>query len=241
MPINNHPNRSSEETHLSEKQFANINDIPYSVDELMGSPTRPTRQAVDGSISSQPTGAPGIASSLKVHTDIVRGELECNPQSGNRMFFFVVYLAPGDYHRFHSPADWKVERRRHFAGELFSVSPWMAGKLADLFVLNERVALLGKWRYGFFSMTPVGATNVGSILIKFDQELKTNRVDRKCHKEIVYGTHGLLDGQILRKGDEVGAFSLGSTIVLVFEAPESFKFSVKQGSLIKVGQAIGNV
>ena len=45
-------------------------------------------------------------------------------------------------------------------GELFSVSPWMAKRLQDLFVLNERVALLGRWRYGFFSMVPVGVYNV---------------------------------------------------------------------------------
>lgn len=85
------------------------------------------------------------------------------------MFYAVVYLAPGDYHRFHSPAAWIAERRRHFAGELFSVSPWMVGKLQDLFILNERVALLGRWRYGFFSFTAVGATNVGSIRINFDR------------------------------------------------------------------------
>jgi len=234
--------RSSEESQVSTTQFANINDISYSVEELMGGSEKTQHDGMDGPITSQPiNGAAGIVSSAKVRSDIVRGELESLPRSGNRMFFFVVYLAPGDYHRFHSPADWKVERRRHFAGELFSVSPWMAGKLADLFVLNERVALLGKWRYGFFSMTPVGATNVGSILINFDRELRTNRVDRRCHEEVVYGANdGLLDGQILRKGDEVGAFSLGSTIVLVFEAPETFHFSVKKGQPIRVGQAIGN-
>jgi len=89
-------------------------------------------------------------------------------KSGNGLFFAVVYLAPGDYHRFHSPTAWVVEKRRHFAGELYSVAPYVAKRLHNLFVLNERVAMLGRWRYGFFSMVPVGATNVGSIVINFD-------------------------------------------------------------------------
>lgn len=54
-------------------------------------------------------------------------------------------------------------------GDLFSVSPWMAKRLENLFVLNERVALLGRWKHGFFGMVPVGATNVGSIKVNFDQ------------------------------------------------------------------------
>lgn len=61
-------------------------------------------------------------------------------REGNSLFFAVIYLAPGDYHRFHSPAAWVVEKRRHFAGELFSVSPYIARRLSGLFVLNERVA-----------------------------------------------------------------------------------------------------
>lgn len=48
----------------------------------------------------------------------------------------------------------------------------MARRLENLFVLNERVALLGRWQHGFFSMIPVGATNVGSIRINFDQASK---------------------------------------------------------------------
>jgi phosphatidylserine decarboxylase len=106
---------------------------------------------------------------------------------GNALFFSVIYLAPGDYHRFHSPTAWVVEKRRHFVGtlthcvsrrggylqnitgELYSVSPYMAKRLENLFVLNERVALLGRWKHGFFGMVPVGATNVGSIKINFDQ------------------------------------------------------------------------
>lgn len=49
------------------------------------------------------------------------------------------------------------------------MSPYMAKRLENLFVLNERVALLGRWKHGFFGMVPVGATNVGSIKINFDQ------------------------------------------------------------------------
>ena len=49
------------------------------------------------------------------------------------------------------------------------MSPYMAKRLENLFVLNERVALLGRWKYGFFGMVPVGATNVGSIKINFDK------------------------------------------------------------------------
>ncbi|KAK0552751.1 phosphatidylserine decarboxylase 1 [Tilletia horrida] len=167
-------------------------------------------------------------------------------RDGNKLFFAVVYLAPGDYHRFHSPTNWVVERRRHFRGELYSVSPYMASRLSNLFVLNERVALLGRWRHGFFGMVPVGATNVGSIIINFDKSLRTNLRDRQklagTYSEASYKAASLLlGGQPLRAGEEMGGFLLGSTIVLVFEAPENFRFTLQPGQKIKVGEKMGDV
>ncbi|KAK0521132.1 phosphatidylserine decarboxylase 1 [Tilletia horrida] len=167
-------------------------------------------------------------------------------REGNNLFFAVVYLAPGDYHRFHSPTNWVVERRRHFRGELYSVSPYMASRLSNLFVLNERVALLGRWRHGFFGMVPVGATNVGSIRINFDKALRTNVRDRQklagTYSEASYSAASrLLGGQPLRAGDEMGGFLLGSTIVLVFEAPENFRFTLQAGQKIRVGEKMGDL
>jgi phosphatidylserine decarboxylase len=135
----------------------------------------------------------------------------------------------------------------------------------NLFVLNERVAMLGRWRHGFFGMVPVGATNVGSIKINFDQvrsppntshlkspltdntqALRTNVRGRPpppgTYNEAVYSAASpVLNGQPLRPGQEMGGFCLGSTIVLVFEAPPDFEFGVHAGQKVRVGQKLGDV
>ncbi|KAJ3113740.1 phosphatidylserine decarboxylase 1 [Phlyctochytrium bullatum] len=164
---------------------------------------------------------------------------------GKELHFCVIYLAPGDYHRFHSPVDWTVYTFRHFAGELLSVSPWVVAKIKNLFVLNERVSLTGKWEHGFFAMIPVGATNVGSIKIDMVPDLATNLPEDspKFHPlgtftELNFGSKG----RRIHRGDEMGGFRLGSTVVVVFEAPKDrFKFLVKEGEKVKVGQPIGVV
>lgn len=161
----------------------------------------------------------------------------------NRLFHHVIYLAPGDYHRFHSPADWSIHHRRHFPGTLLSVSPNIARWMPGLFCQNERVVLSGQWQFGFFSLTAVGATNVGSIRIYGDKELHTNHsrhVKGKYHDHSYteqYGPSGL----ILTKGAPLGEFNFGSTIVLVFEAPRHFKFHVKDGGRIFMGEALGTL
>lgn len=90
-----------------------------------------------------------------------------HPQS--RLYQCVIYLAPGDYHGVHSPVPWNITMRRHFPGYLFPVAPFVVNFIKGLFVLNERVMLSGKWTHGFFSLTCVGATNVGTISLSFDQ------------------------------------------------------------------------
>lgn len=173
-----------------------------------------------------------------------------NIKEGNKLFHCIIYLAPGDYHRFHSPADWSAAHRRHFPGELFSVNPGIAAWIRGLFNLNERVVLTGKWKYGFFSMAAVGATNVGSINIYFDEDLSTN--ERGAYPHGVYYDKSLRvadpedkssekKGFQIAKGSDVGEFNLGSTIVLIFEAPEDFHFNMEQGDKVRFGERLGSV
>ena len=98
------------------------------------------------------------------------------PTPTSKLMYIVLYLAPGDYHRIHSPADWSIAESRHFPGTLFPVNRKSVELIPNLFNLNERVALLGEWKYGFFSLVAVGATNVGSILITLDP-VRIGKVD----------------------------------------------------------------
>ncbi|CAF1097186.1 unnamed protein product [Adineta ricciae] len=156
---------------------------------------------------------------------------------GHALYYAVIYLAPGDYHRFHSPTEWQISWRRHYIGHLFSVNPKVASWLQNLFCLNERAAYYGSWKYGFFSMTPVGATIVGSINVHFDPELKTNNRLRP-RLEKTFQTTRNTNGILLKRGDNFGDFNFGSTIVLVFEAPDNLAFNVKSGDAIRLGQSL---
>ncbi|KAI9816653.1 MAG: phosphatidylserine decarboxylase 1 [Thelocarpon impressellum] len=253
----------------SDEEFARVNGISYTLPNLFSGPQQ------DDSTTSKPSTdastTPKASSEAEVRADLALGDgsapwyARLTSQHQTALYYVVVYLAPGDYHRFHSPTSWVVERRRHFAGELYSVSPYLQRTLPGLFTLNERVVLLGRWRWGFFSMTPVGATNVGSIKINFDRELRTNSLttdtaaDRAAEEaarrgegysgfaEATYeGASRLLGGHALKRGEEMGGFQLGSTVVIVFEAPASkegerggWKWAVERGQRIKMGHAMG--
>jgi phosphatidylserine decarboxylase len=259
-----------------DEEFARVNGISYTLPHLLsGSAKQPKKEsAMDASTASEESSEAKVKAALALGD----GRPWYAPRtSQNALYYVVIYLAPGDYHRFHSPVSWVAESRRHFAGELYSVSPYLQRTLPGLFVLNERVVLLGRWRWGFFSFIPVGATNVGSVKLNFDAELRTNSLttdtaaDRAATaaakrgeaysgfaEATYYKASSALSGHPLQRGEEMGGFQLGSTIVLVFEAPmgsrKSFdvgwgggereggwEWSIENGQKVKVGQKLGRV
>ncbi|KAF4553514.1 Phosphatidylserine decarboxylase-like protein 1 [Elsinoe fawcettii] len=270
----------NQEVIRADEEFARVNGISYTLPNLFsGTPQGSTStSSQDQSVPSRPSSEAEVRADLAL-TPKPWWSPSDSPQVPTALYYIVVYLAPGDYHRFHSPVSWVVSSRRHFAGELYSVAPYLQRTLPGLFTLNERVVLLGKWKWGFFSFTPVGATNVGSIKINFDRELRTNSLttdteaDRAAAKakekgepysgfaEATYtNASSVLGGHALKRGEEMGGFQLGSTIVLVFEGPKGrrpsfdegftgdvgerkggLRWLVKEGQKVRVGEALGIV
>jgi len=95
---------------------------------------------------------------------------------GNKLYASVIYLAPGDYHRFHSCGSWSALSRRHIPGYLAPVKPSYVAGHKDVFKTNERVNIFGQWAKGFMMTSFVGALNVGSIRLHFDPTLTTNKL-----------------------------------------------------------------
>lgn len=181
----------------------------------------------------------------------IRDPRPASPMKG--LFYCVLYLRPGDYHRIHSPADWNVLVRRHFSGRLYPVNERAAKTIRNLYVENERVVLEGQWQQGYLGLAAIGATNIGSIELFIEPELRTNRPRKKLlqsepPEERLYQPEAV--GVMLKKGDEFAAFNMGSTVVLVFQAPvqkslkdeahsSDFTFCIKRGDRIRMGEAIG--
>ncbi|VDL82008.1 unnamed protein product [Nippostrongylus brasiliensis] len=140
------------------------------------------------------------------------GDVEMTQADELDLYQVVIYLAPGNYHAFHSPTRWVAKMCRHVPGLLLSVRPSLLSHVPHLFCLNERVVLNGTWKHGFFSLSAVAATNVGDIIIDAEPSLRTNLVRRK--KDKMLNTEVDMHSAYL-PGDRVGEFRLGSTVVLV--------------------------
>jgi phosphatidylserine decarboxylase len=124
--------------------------------------------------------------------------------------FATLYLSPKDYHRVHMPCEGRLTRMIFVPGALFSVNPTTALGVPNLFARNERVVCVFESDHGPFVLALVGATIVGSM-----ETVWHGVVNPPGTREVREWRYD--PGQwTFKKGDEMGRFSLGSTVVLLF-------------------------
>lgn len=125
--------------------------------------------------------------------------------------FATYYLCPTDYHRVHSPVTGQIKRVRHLPGNLWPVNNWSTTNIENLFAVNERVLVEIESEVGLVGVMFVGATNVGQISLDFWPEFRSNDPQFPSLRERVYDV-----GLPIEKGAGLGAFHMGSTVVLLF-------------------------
>ena len=151
--------------------------------------------------------------------------------------FACLYLSPKDYHRIHMPCDGKLISMSYVPGDLFSVNPTTAENIPHLFARNERVVCeFVSEIHGTFVMVLVGATIVGSMATSWHGIVNPPR--RKAVHEWKYTNQEIL----LKQGEEMGRFLLGSTVVMLFKKDAlTFNTSWQSAKNIKLGESMGDI
>jgi phosphatidylserine decarboxylase len=155
---------------------------------------------------------------------------------GDRSFeggpFAVLYLAPPDYHRVHAPLDGRIARWSYLPGRLFPVFPTVARGVEGLFARNERLVTWFDTAAGRMALVMVGAFGVGRIELHYADVVTNNGRPSKLVAPEPQPS--------CSRGEEIGRFNLGSTVILLFE-PGRVELSLQEGQRVKVGQSIGHV
>ncbi|MCK5479020.1 MAG: phosphatidylserine decarboxylase, partial [Methylococcales bacterium] len=124
--------------------------------------------------------------------------------------FTTIYLSPRDYHRLHMPFKGTLTEMVHIPGRLFSVNNATANSVNGLFARNERVACLFDTELGPMALILVGAIFVSSV------ETIWHGVVTPPSIESVRSWQYQEDAPVIEKGEEMGRFNMGSTIIVLF-------------------------
>lgn len=153
--------------------------------------------------------------------------------------FITTYLSPRDYHRVHMPCDATLRKMIYVPGELFSVNPFLAEHVPNLFARNERVICEFDTAFGPMVQILVGATITASMSTVWAGVINPPRT-----KEVMVYEY-LTTGETavhLKKGQEMGAFRLGSTVINLFpKGAVELETYLKAGEPTKMGERLGQI
>lgn len=148
--------------------------------------------------------------------------------------YACIYLAPYDYHRIHMPLAGRLTATRYVPGRLFSVSASTARAVPNLYARNERVVCEFDTELGPLAVVMVGALFVGSIETVFAGEINPPRTRGGLMTHIETGV-----GRRFARGDELGRFNMGSTVVLLLgHRAARFAERLGPGATLRLGQAL---
>jgi len=149
--------------------------------------------------------------------------------------YATLYLSPRDYHRIHFPLSGRVLGWRYVPGKLWPVNPASVRSVPGLFTVNERLVTLLDSPLGLVAIVAVGATVVGRVRATFDPEVPVTNLAGAGAQSLDYATPIAVE-----KGQELGAFEMGSTVILIFEPGRvALSPAVAPGARVRVGEAIG--
>jgi phosphatidylserine decarboxylase len=171
--------------------------------------------------------------------ELIGGDTNLAAEFANGMFI-TIYLSPKDYHRIHMPLPGKASHMLYVPGRLFSVSAATTRVVNRLFARNERVATLFKNpAVGEFYTILVGALFVGSM------ETLWHGVISPPHSGFLKRWNYENDTSVnlsLVKGQEMGRFNMGSTVILLFkQGVMRWSDNLEAGVAVKMGQKLGDV
>ena len=153
----------------------------------------------------------------------------------NDLVYANIYLSPKDYHHYHAPCDLQVLSAYYVPAKLYSVAKKYLMRVPNLYAKNERVILKCKMSNGgMLWLVFVGALNVGKMKFDFDPRIQTNA--KEITKISVYNYENIN----FKKGEHIGNFELGSTIVIIAEE-KSLKFEISSDQEIKFAQKIATI
>lgn len=197
-------------------------------------------QAVDGAVSQFGDIHQDSIFQAKGHnyslTTLLGGKPELAKPFKNGKFA-TIYLSPKDYHRIHMPVEGTLTDMVYVPGELFSVNPLTAENVPGLFARNERVIAFFDTPVGKMAMVLVGATIVASI-----ETVWSGTVTPPAGKNVQHWQYESDDEAAvkLEKGDEMGRFKLGSTIVVCFEKDQIEFEDMEAGMTTRLGEVFAH-
>jgi phosphatidylserine decarboxylase len=148
--------------------------------------------------------------------------------------FATIYLAPFNYHRVHMPLRAQLRETVYVPGRLFSVNAVTAAQVPRLFARNERVLTWFDSAYGEVALVLVGALNVGSMATVWAGDITpaARRVVTTLPPQEIS----------LDKGEELGRFNMGSTVILLFQRDRArWHADIRAGATVKLGQSLGSL